>query len=137
MSKPVSLKIKRDEAGDVSVFLNDMELETVESVQLHVMPNENESLIRISLDVPALDIESSVEDIQLTTGAYQRCEVCGKWIIPSIAKNLKEKTVTAEYSCNIPNADGIACNWKKSVEIQNWNEGIKETELVTNMKGVR
>jgi hypothetical protein len=136
MPKPtVKLKILRDAAGDISIFLNDMELETVDAVQLHVVPEENEALIRISLLVPEVDIEASVDDIQLTTGAYRRCEVCGKWVIPSIAKNLKEKTVTAEYECNIPDEDGNSCNWKKSVKIQDWNEGLKQKQLVTNMEG--
>lgn len=128
-NKLTKLKISRDEAGDISVFLNDMELETVESVQLHVMPDSKENLIRVCLTVPELEIESSIQDIQLTTGAYRRCEVCGKWIIPSIAKNLDEKIVEAVYECNIPHPQtGKSCNWRKTAKIQDWNEGIKEVK---------
>ncbi len=128
MSKSVKLQIKRDEAGDITVFLDGMELETVEQIQLHVMPNENQTFIRLSLDVPELEVEASVQDIQLTTGAYQRCKLCGKWVIPSIAKNLEEKTVEAQYHC-------VDCDKKWSLKIQDWNEGITETKPITNMEG--
>jgi hypothetical protein len=134
-NKTATLKIERDKAGEITVFLDGMELETVDEVQLDVFPNGNQSFIKISLLVPGVEVQANIEDIQLTTAAYKRCKVCGKWIIPSIAKNLDEKIVTAEYTCNIPHPQtGITCNWHDSVKIQDWNNGIKEVKPITNME---
>lgn len=130
------LKILRNEEGNILIFLNDMELETVEQVRLFVSPEDNNASVTIAIDVPELDIEANIQDIQLTTAAYQRCEKCGKWIIPSIAKNLDEKIVEAVYECNIPHPKtGESCNWKKTMKIQDWNDGLKSKAPITKMEG--
>ena len=131
--KTAKISIRRNKNGEKIIYLNDMELETAERVFFNISREEGRQneRIEIIIDVPALDIEAGIEDIHLSTGAYMRCEVCGRWIIPSIAKNLKEKTVVAEYKCSLPGADGEPCNWKKSVKIQNWNEGLKKVKPTT------
>jgi hypothetical protein len=125
--KTTRLKIEKGKDG-VCIFLNDMELETVTSVSLSVVPGKNTGgakSIRIELEVPEVELETMANDIQLTTNAYKRCENCGNWIVPSIGKSLKEKIVTAEYTC-------APCNWKKTVKIQDWNNGIKEIKPKQN-----
>jgi len=123
------LRIKKNPEGDVSVFLNDMELEQLEAVELLLDTRLPKPKIRLTLVVPEIEIDTTMEDIQLTADAYKRCEVCGRWITPSIESNLKEKVVTAKYVCNNPLKDGTTCTWKKSMEIQNWNNGIKRVNV--------
>ena len=124
-NKIATIKIEKNKEGETNVFLDGMELETVERVSFDFHKLQK-PYISISLEVPSVNIEAAIEDIQLNTSAYRRCAECGKWIIPSIAKNLAEKTVTAEYECTL-------CKWTDSIEIQNWNDGIQEVKPVTNM----
>ena len=123
-NKTVTISIGKDAEGKTRVSWNGMELETVDQVKFNMISHFDKPYIEVSLLVPDIDIQANIQDIQLTTDAYRRCEVCGKWIIPSIDKNLDEKVVTAEYECK-------KCNWKKSVEIQNWNNGIQNVESVS------
>lgn len=134
--KTAKLKILRNEDGDVTVLLNDMELETIDQIKLFVSPDDDEAKLTIALKVPGIEIESDIQDIQLTTAAYQRCEKCGKWIIPSIAKNLEEKIVEAVYECKAPHPKtGESCNWRKTMKIQDWNNGLQNKAPITKMEG--
>lgn len=132
-NKTVTLSLGKDEEGKTRVYWNGMELETVDQVKFNVVAQFDKPYIEVSLLLPSIDIQTSIEDIQLTSEAYQRCGLCGKWVIPSIDKNLNEKIVTAEYKCETPHEDGSICNWTKSVEIQNWNNGIQGVQPITHM----
>jgi hypothetical protein len=124
------LRIVHTSNGLINLYLNDQLLECVESIQFQADAQTKIPRVKMTLLVPEIEIETSAKNIQLTSNAYIRCESCGKWLIPSIENNsiennLNEKTVVAKYECKVAPEGQEACNWTKTVKIQDWNKGIK------------
>ena len=128
MSKNVTITLEPNSSGKLKVYWNEQELETVEDIIIEPSNiSDVEPFIFIKLKVPSVNLQTKIQHVHLSTNSYKLCEDCGKWLIPSIEKDLKEKVVVATYSCQ--------CGWKGSAKIQDWNEGIKEEWATPGIAG--